>query len=519
MERYPWEHSYKRTKKWKRGEQELMAIRYRVKIVNSPNGCTVNQNPAFGGASLGTLSNGDNIIVNNSKTAPDGSIWFQVEGSGGWILYQSKGNLSSVKITQDISHTTIPEDTKPPIILPTNTGNTELDRYYNALMKKTTQKTKTTQKSYTVYSPSLTYRPLGMGNTGKDILQQNSSQYPPVKTTEPNGENQYDFYTVIDQEMQEAIQQIKKNMNIPTAYDRLEISQLNNTAFNRYNIVYPDSLLYGLKGVVFFTRPDLWVTDDYGNFLDQVQNDPQLYYLSRSNGEVLKQLTYGYSGEHEFIPILCNKCRSLDIGDETLETSDIGETYIGYKMAYARHSVRSMAGSTFSCKFEETYDLAITHMMQAWCSYESAVYIGSMLPKTEYIGDKILDYACDAYLFLVDRTNSIRFWTKFTGVFPTNVSKSIYSYDEGSNIHLPEQSITFSYFDRDDLNPESLIQFNRHCRLPKMYRPEYDPQLGHGIPTWSGPPFVELVQEQNGANAKADVFKLRYRDMLKGTIA
>lgn len=493
-----------------------MAIRYRVKIINSPNGCVVNQNPTSSGASVGTLSNGDDVIVNNSKIAPDGSIWFQVEGNGGWILYQNKGKISGVKITQDISHTTIPEDTKTPIVPTTlpNTGNAALDRYYEELIK-TVQKTKK-QESYTVYSPSLSYRPLGMGNTGTDILQQNTNQYPPMKTIQPNGEKEYDFYTIIDKDMQEAIQQIKKNMNIPTAYDRLEISQLNNTSFNRYNIVYPDSLLYGLKGVVFFTRPDLWVTDDNGYFLDQVQNDPQLYYLSRSNGEVLKQLTYGYSGEHEFAPILCNKCRSLDIGDETLETSDIGETFIGYKMAYARHSVRSMAGGTFSCKFEETYDLAITHMMQAWCSYESAVYIGSMLPKTEYIGDKILDYACDAYLFLVDRTNSIRFWTKFIGVFPTNVSKSIYSYDEGSNIHLPEQNITFSYFDRDDLNPESLIQFNRHCRLPKTYRPEYDPKLGHGIPTWSGPPFVELVQEQNGANAKADVFKLRYRDMLSG---
>lgn len=485
----------------------FMAIRYRIKIVNSPNGCIVRQNPASNGISIGTLRNGDDVIVNNSKVAPDGSTWFQVEGSQGWILYRSKNQITSVKIMQDLKNTIPSSDS--PLEMPDYSypGNNS-----SSVNAENNRETNSRNQGYTMYSPS-TYRPLGADNMGADILQQNAYNYPPVVTTNTRGEKEYDFYTVVDKSMMDAVSQIKKNLNVPTAYDKLEISNLNNTAFNRYNIVYPDSLSYGLKGVVFFTRPDIWVTDNKGEFIDQVLNDPQLYYLSRTNGEVLKQLTLGYTGKHEFIPLLCNKCRSLDVGDETLETTDIGETFIGYKMAYARHSVRSMTGSTFSCKFEETYDLSLTYLFQAWCSYESSVYIGSMLPKTEYIGDKILDYACDVYLFLVDRTNTIRFWTKYFGVFPTNVSKSVYSYDEGNNIHLPEQNITFSYFDRRDLDPDSLIQFNRHSKLPLIYLPEYDPSLGHGVPTWSGPPFVELVQEPNGVNSKADVFKLRYRTM------
>lgn len=538
-----------------------MAMRYKARVINNPSGLAVMLNATTNSERVGTLSNGDEITVDTSKATIDGATWFHIESSNNWVLYQHKGVIN-LKLTKDMSSEASPTDkpsgggitsssgsgssssgmntdggtTTGGLLKPTytepslDTGNTkekekeesknnksdgtsyvpgssdkptashsaspslaEVDRYYDNLQDGI-------RHGYTI--PTI-YRPY-------DVLQQNEGSYPSVVTKDNRGEIVYD-YEINTNFLRNSIQKIKENLNIPSAYTREQLNVLMNQSFNRYDIVYPDYLLSGLSGVVFFTRPDIWVTDEQGKYLDQVENDPQLYYISRTNSMVLKELTLGYSGKHEFIPLLCNTCKSLDVGDETVETVDIGETFSGYKLQYARHSIRSLVSGTFNCKFQESYDLAVTHMMQGWCSYESSVYLGTLLPKTEYIGAKILDYACDAYLFIIDRTNTIKFYSKYYGVFPINVNKSVYSFDEGSPIHFPEQNITFAYFHREDLHPRIIVDFNKHSKLPYNYKLDYEPELGHGGTTWSGPPFIEVRQVPNGTPEKSDQLILRYR--------
>ena len=515
-------------------------MRYSVRVINNPNGLDVMSGATKNSPKVGTKGNGDEFIVDMSKTTIDGATWFRLEGTSNWVLCQHKGAVN-LKITKTLPSNSNPstdadpgpsgETTKPIISKPSlETGNTTQKE------KEEEQESKSNSSSYVPGSdqipvnsgsenPNLndakdyyselengirygyviptTYRPY-------DVLQQNEGAYPPVVTKDNSGNIVYD-YQINTNFLRASIQRIKENLNIPSAYNRDELNILMNQSFNRYGIVYPDYLSYGLSGVVFFTRPDIWVTDDNGNFLDQVENDPQMFYISKVNAMVLKQLTLGYSGKHEFIPLLCNTCKSMDVSDETVETVDIGETFSGYKMQYARHSIRSLVSGTFNCKFQESYDLAITNMMQAWCSYESNVYLGSMLPKTEYVGEKILDYACDAYLFIVDRMNMIRFYSKYYGVFPINVNKSIYSFDDGSPIHFPEQNITFAFFHREDLDPGIITDFNKHSKLPFKYKLDHEDALGHGGNTWSGPPFIEVRKVPNGTPEQSDQLFLRYR--------
>lgn len=513
-----------------------MAIRYRVKVINNPSGLPIRRNPNNNGTQVGMLENGKEVIINATKTSLDSSVWFRLEDSLNWILYQNKG-LINLKLMQDVSSelpSTSHEETY------NSSSNSITKPKYDTPNIETGRVPETgSDSSISTYVPGLSEEPIPTGSTNDalgdlasyysqleqgikkgytidssirpfDVLQQNEASYPPVFTKDNNSEYIYD-YTVNTNFLKSSVEQVKRNLNVPSAYDRNELNLLMNKSFNRYNITYPDYLPYGLMGVVFFTRPDIWVTDESGAFIDQVNSDPQLFYISKTNEMVLKQLTLGYTGKHEFIPLLCNTCRSLDVGDESVETMDIGETFSGYKMQYARHSIRSLVSGTFNCRFQESYDLSVTHMMQAWCSYESAVYLGTMLPKTEYIGQKILDYACDAYLFLVDRTNTIKYFTKYYGVFPINVNKSIYSFDSGSPLHMPEQNITFAYFHRKDLSPDIIVEFNNHSKLPLNYKLDYESKLGHSGTTWSGAPFVEVQHISNGTLSGSDQLILRYR--------
>lgn len=502
-------------------------------------------------SSIGSAANGDELIVSDIKTSLDKSVWFKIEGTSTWLLYQYKGAVSA-KLIKNMENEPQPAPEEPPEEEPKGQGSSETSYVPPKLETGRTDEEEEREHGGTggSYAPGLSSEPepapdpdtsvyieedaeegksmgyVVIGLHSKDTLQQNSTGYPPKVGNDPREEIIYD-YTTDTSFLKDRIQRIKVNLNIPSAFDRDQLNVLMNNSFNRYNVAYPDYMLNGLMGTVFFTRPDLWLVDDDGNFLDQVTNDPQLYYISRTNDMVLKQLTLSYDATHEFIPLLCNRCESLDVNDESVEVyENIGETWTGNKMQYAKHSIRSMVAGTFNCKFAETYDLAVTHMMQGWCNYESSVYIGTMLPKTEYIGDKILDYACDVYMFLHDRTNTIKFFSKFYGVFPISVNKSVYSYDSGGDaINFPEQNITFAYMARKDLSPEIIVEFNKHSsKLDPIYKLDYeidtddikDGTMGpnwYGTPgtTWSGPPFVDVITVPNGTASKSDILKLRYR--------
>lgn len=517
-------------------------MRYKVRVINNPNGIPIMNNATTNSQRVGTLANGQETIVDLSKATIAGATWFRIESTDNWVLYQDKGVIN-FKLIKDMGSegessrgeesdgTSVGGIAKPSYPKPSiETGNSAQKEKEDAAAGKSSSDS---------YVPGSDQKPVVGGESSSqledlgsyysqleqgirhgyvipttyrpyDVLQQNEGSYPPVVTKDNHGTIVYDF-EINTNFLRNSIQKIKENLNIPSAFSRDELNVLMNTDFNRYNITYPDYMLSGLSGVVFFTRPDIWVTDEKGAYLDQVENDPQLYYISKTNSMVLRQLTLGYSGRHEFIPLLCNTCKSMDVSDETVETLDIGETFAGYKLQYARHSIRSLVSGTFNCKFQESYDLAVTHMIQGWCSYESAVYLGTMLPKTEYIGDKILDYACDAYLFIVDRMNTIKFFSKYYGVFPINVNKSIYSFDEGSPIHFPEQNVTFAYFHKQDLDPRIIVDFNKHSNLPLVYKSDHEDKLGHGGTTWSGPPFVEVRKVPNGTAEKSDQLFLRYR--------
>ena len=142
-------------------------------------------------------------------------------------------------------------------------------------------------------------------------------------------------------------------------------------------------------------------------------------------------------------------------------------------------------------------------MHQLWVDYQSNVYKGIFEPKREYIYNKELDYACDVYYFLLDQDGeTIKFWTKYYGVFPNNVPKSAYSFDAGSQVQFPELNVTYSYIYKEDLSPVSLVEFNENASVSagsnQQYVKNYDTDTATSGSTWVGKPFIYSYEYNNG---------------------
>lgn len=514
--------------------------KFKAKVVDNPDGLPMVSTPVSTSARVGVIPNNSEVIIDNVKASIDGTVWAHIEG-GSWVMYQSRG-ITTLRITGTVNEP-VKQDPEPdipnnPTILkpaspkpdveipasspkPPSTPSNDVEDIAESVQNVANSATESILYGDYKYDTS--------GGTGghrippnwhgTDFIQNNTMNYPKFKGVNSNGENMYDWSTNLSATdgMANIIKQIKRDLNVPSGYTREELNILMNNSFNRYKITYPDYMATGLSGVAFFTRPDLYLLGDNGEYLEQVKYEPQLYFLSRSNSLVMKQLTMGYSTTHEFLPLLCNTVKSLDVSDESVELMETGETFLGNKMQYAKHNVKSMIAGSFSCRFTDSYDLSVTNLFQAWCTYESNVFLGTMEPKLEYISRGIIDYACDAYVFFRDRNNIIRFFTKYYGVFPTSVGKSAYSYNDGDAVHFPEQNIQFAYFAKADLDPSTIVEFNAHSKLPLTYKTDHDDALGHGGNTWSGPPFVEMVHVEDGTIGGADRLYLRYRPNTKTT--
>lgn len=270
--------------------------------------------------------------------------------------------------------------------------------------------------------------------------------------------------------------------------------------------------------VIFITRPDLNLFESSSiEPKDQVNNDPVISYLIKSCPQTISSLTksYIYGSDHNFNPLLSNMCEGVDVVDEFVDVFETGETYTGYKTAYAKSNAKSMASGQLNVKFKETFDLSVTKLIQAWVRYESCVYRGELAPKPKYIYNKIIDYCCNIYYFLLDPDmTTIRFWTKYIGAFPVNVSKSVFNGDlslaTGANI--TEVSTSFQYFKKKDFDITSLVEFNIDAGGRSNVKENlYNDKIGLSGRTWVNAPFITSDTVKGIGGMDIGRFKLEWR--------
>lgn len=315
---------------------------------------------------------------------------------------------------------------------------------------------------------------------------------------------------------------VRGNLNI-TPTDYADVKKELYVNFNRFKVAYPELYLGKSFSQVFFTRPDINILKggdvslalptgqvSEAQLNSQFIIDPTFYALFNQERRILMSLTKHITTSHDFNVYLSNAAESFEISDEFIETIEHGETMTGYKMQYGKNNVKSNTAGNFSVAYTDDRDANIYKMHKAWVEYISKVFRGEASPKREYIIRRVLDYACSVYYFILGPDGeTILFWSKYFGVFPTNTPASAYSWSKGANLRMPQFNISYAYAFKEDFNPLSLAEFNMNSSSTDAlnYANTYEPELAATGRTFVGAPFIETIIDSVGQY----VFKLRFR--------
>lgn len=290
--------------------------------------------------------------------------------------------------------------------------------------------------------------------------------------------------------------------------------------FDRFKTPNFGDLLINAYGHVFFTRPDCRILTYNGNsrysLTDNVENDNLFRDAYQNHLDILKQLVQDTEFSNQFMYYLSNKADGFDLSDKTLDTESYGKNLFGHEVVYGRHTEKSKTAGTFSIPYNDTRNLDIYNLHNYWIHYIEGVYRGTIQPLRMNIVQKILDYVCSVYYFVTAEDNeTIIYWTKFYGVFPTNTPDSILSWEIGTPIQNPKATINYAYSWRSmDDDPKVLLDFNNNSSYGGLsndfkYQRTYEPdRMGLGS-TWVGAPFVEKLPLKNGTYE----YKLRWRTL------
>ena len=513
-----------------------MATEYKCTVINVSTNLNCRTGPGTSYAVQASLKNGDTFTASETKTDSAGYVWYKNKSTGLW----SCGKEPDGKTWLQVSSTSSTQTTST---TPASNTNKATVANQNTTTSQFSQSTQSTNETYSssntdgeklqgvVSDTSLNKSSNGEKTSinsfgGKSYGLVNSMNFPPNKGTD--SDPSYDYTTTVSgmsiptnkgtKDGEDFLQEIRENLNIYSAYSKLQINNKYHTEFNRFKLDHPDVFMRNTIGYVVFTRPDLNLFDEDGTLRSEIAYDPRCQYIALHNPHIAKSLTHSFDNSmgHNFNPFLSNMAQSMEVLDDSVDTLDTSETFTGYKFMYSKHNIKSITSGTINVKFRETFDLGVINTFQLWVDYQSNVYRGHFSPKDEYIWYKNIDYMCNVYYFLLDQDGeTLLFWSKYFGVFPQNVPKSSLSYDAGSQVQLPELSVTFGYIYKEDLSPMTLVEFNNDAGVGKSasvsYVPTYNEQLGHSGKTWTGVPFVSSTWENNGITNNSYGFKLRFR--------
>lgn len=242
--------------------------------------------------------------------------------------------------------------------------------------------------------------------------------------------------------------------------------------FNRWKKAMPDDTISNARFFIFMTKPDLNIIDSSGKTADTM-GSISLQNMANTHPDVLRMLSYSTcSGEYGgvFLPIISNRCQGYDVPDITLKTQEFGETFKGWKFVYGRHTVDSRARYDFSLSFEDNRDATVYNLFRAWVQYIEDINIGYIEAKPSYIINRILDYAVSVYFFIVaEDGESIIYFSKDTGVFPTSIPSSMYSMDKEGKKGGFSMTVQFASMVHEEMNPAILADFNGICEINRSF--------------------------------------------------
>ena len=259
--------------------------------------------------------------------------------------------------------------------------------------------------------------------------------------------------------------------------------------FDRLYSVYPSREIDNICQYVFIVRPDLNIfksgtTELLSLSSKQIKagyyqnaspsNDALFKYMRSKYPNTLRLLTSGFSTSHDFMPFLVGRTESLQIPDYSIKTYKLTQPYTGYNLPYSSH-IEGTTGGQFDITFREDNEYRIHKLFHTWLYYIDGVVKNRFGPKDEYIRENKIDYACSVYCITCKAdAESIIYWTKYTGAFPTNVPNSDLSFNLRGTPNN-KISVTFEYFRPESLNPYILVDFNKNAGVTNGNKTGYIP--------------------------------------------
>lgn len=337
--------------------------------------------------------------------------------------------------------------------------------------------------------------------------------------------------------------------------DGIEFYQSQWQNFDRWYSIYQNTDELNTRQYIFFVRPELYLVDQTGSNskggifelskTSRTYWDPFFRYMNANHSVILRSLTAefgknktdqrpaaasgagqgGYADAsvdmdgtpltiHSWIPYLVGRTETLAIPDYIIKTFDVVQPYTKYAVPYSTSAIESQSGGTFECTFREDSQLRVHKLFYSWLYYMDGVMRNKFQPKEKYLIYNAFDYMSSVYHIVCDITGTdIIWWSKYTGVIPTQVPNSDLSWNRGSETDS-KVTIPFKFFHHEALNPQILTDFNYNSlgynymrgkassgRLRLQACPVYDADHGITGPALVGRPFIS-VENRDGFRPK-----------------
>lgn len=340
-----------------------------------------------------------------------------------------------------------------------------------------------------------------------------------TKTTNKNGkiteEGNLGDHTLKNITIDVIMKKLHKTLNLQTA-DETVNSTFKKTMnqYNRFKVPLPNSMLSAAYPHVFFVKPNCHIYNKKNELTKGLSANAMFSnaLTSVTNKKMLDELCCD-NGSNTFMLSLSNAARSFTPQDEFINDGEYGRGYTGYKISYGQSNVESRTSGKFNVEFLDDRNLHIYQTNKLWMEYISSVFRGNIMPRMYDIKHKILDYVGAVYYILTAEDNeTIIFWTKYYGVFPTTSPASQFTWGGNTKIYgdvATRYDVTYKFSMKIDYDPHIFAEFNYNANInptSAVYEPTYDAQLGHAGTTWVKTPFIEEIND----STDGIYYKLRF---------
>lgn len=258
-------------------------------------------------------------------------------------------------------------------------------------------------------------------------------------------------------------------------YSRNYLTNHTFTHTFRFGTINPYGGISTGREYLFFTKPDLHINlMNDGGYVDSEILNPALdnfpfwqdLYMNRRN--IVNSLQLSLNTLDPFNHLLSNRVSSnLDLPSLDADVMETPTNMYGVNYSYRGSSENKDDNPDFSLEFKDTRYLDIYYYFKAYEEYETLKHHGILAPCKYYITNKILHDQFCIYKFIVDEDmETLVYWGKMYGVFPTSLPRDVFSnpnWDNGLSY-----SINFKAAFYEDMKPEIIADFNN------LSKPLYD---------------------------------------------